>query len=198
VVSAHPRVAHWLDGTPITGVLAMAGILDRHRRFAVDGRPLVTGFAAVGDAWACTNPSAGRGLSVGILHAQTLRHVIRDHLGDPATFAVQWDARTERDVAPFFHDQMAADRARIAEMDALRSGRPAPLADSPTAKLLAAAGRDPDAFRGLLEIFLCTAQPQEVLARPGMTERIEQAAAEAPPARPAGPDRAQLLALLRS
>jgi flavin-dependent dehydrogenase len=43
----------------------MAGILDRYRRFVVDGAPVVTGYAAVGDAWACTNPSAGRGISVG-------------------------------------------------------------------------------------------------------------------------------------
>jgi 2-polyprenyl-6-methoxyphenol hydroxylase-like FAD-dependent oxidoreductase len=198
VVSACPRVAHWLDGRPITEVVAMAGILDRCRRFAVDGRPAVTGFAAVGDSWACTNPSAGRGLSVGILQAQTLRHLVRDHLDDPATFAAEWDARTERDVAPFVRNQLAADSARIAEMDAVRHGRPpAPPADAAMAKLIAAAGGDPDAFRGLLDIFLCTALPQEVFARPGMTDRIEKACAEAPPPRrPAGPDRAQLLALL--
>jgi 2-polyprenyl-6-methoxyphenol hydroxylase-like FAD-dependent oxidoreductase len=196
VVSACPRVAHWLDGTPITDVLAMAGILDRYRRFVVDGRPVVTGLAAVGDAWACTNPSAGRGLSVGILHAQTLRQVVRDHLDDPATFAVEWDARTERDVAPFVRNQIAVDKARIAEMDAIRHGRPAPQADSQMAKLIIAAGADPDAFRALLEIFLCTALPQEVFARPGMTDRIEQVCAEAPPRRAAPLDRAKLLALL--
>jgi hypothetical protein len=67
----------------------------------VEGQPVVTGFAAVRDAWACTNPSAGRGLSVGILHAQVLRKLAREHLDDPAEFAVEWDARTERDVAPF-------------------------------------------------------------------------------------------------
>jgi flavin-dependent dehydrogenase len=61
----------------------MAGILDRYRRFVVEGNPIVTGFAAVGDAWACTNPSAGRGLSVGIVHAQLLRSTVRGYLGDP-------------------------------------------------------------------------------------------------------------------
>ena len=64
------------------------------------------------------------------------------------------------------------------------------------AKLVVAAGTDPDAFRALLEIVLCTALPQEVFARPGMPERIERACAEAPPRPAAGPDRAQLLALL--
>ena len=83
VVAACPAHAHWLAGTPVGEVRAMAGIVDRYRRFIVDGRPVATGYAAVGDAWACTNPSAGRGLSVGLLHAQRLRGVVREHLGDP-------------------------------------------------------------------------------------------------------------------
>jgi 2-polyprenyl-6-methoxyphenol hydroxylase-like FAD-dependent oxidoreductase len=197
VVSLNPRIAHFLDGTPITDVLAMAGIMDRHRRFAVDGRPVATGFAAVGDAWACTNPSAGRGLAVGLLHAQTLCHLVRDHLDDPATFAVEWDARTEQDVAPFVRDQFEADAVRVAEMDAIRHGRPPLPAESPTARLAVAARTDPEAFRGLLEIFLCTALPAAVFARPGMADRIEAAGAEAQPLRAAGPpDRARLLASL--
>ena len=64
------------------------------------------------------------------------------------------------------------------------------------ARLVAAAGTDPDAFRALMEIVMCTALPQEVFARPGMLERIERAWLQASPPAPAGPDRAQLLALL--
>ena len=56
VIRACPLHAHWLDGTPITGVLAMSGVVDRYRRFVVDGSPIATGFVAVADAWACTNP----------------------------------------------------------------------------------------------------------------------------------------------
>jgi 2-polyprenyl-6-methoxyphenol hydroxylase-like FAD-dependent oxidoreductase len=59
VVRACPVQAHWLDGEPITGIIPMAGGLDRYRRFVADGSPVVTGFAAVGDAWACTNPVGG-------------------------------------------------------------------------------------------------------------------------------------------
>jgi len=80
VVAACPEQAHWLDGEPLTPILPMAGILDRYRRFVVDDRPVVTGFAAVGDAWACTNPSAGRGLSLGLVHAQVLRNTTRQHI----------------------------------------------------------------------------------------------------------------------
>jgi 2-polyprenyl-6-methoxyphenol hydroxylase-like FAD-dependent oxidoreductase len=48
---------------------------DRHRRHVVDGEPVITGLAALGDAWACTNPSLGRGASIG-LHACALRDLL--------------------------------------------------------------------------------------------------------------------------
>lgn len=195
VVGGCPRQAHWLDGTPLGGVVVMAGILDRYRRFVVDGAPVVTGFAALGDAWACTNPSAGRGLSVGLVHAQLLRRTVRGHLDDPARFARVWDEGTERVVTPFYRNQVAADRARFAEMSVLRDGLVPYAAPSVMDRFAAAAARDPDVFRALLETILCTALPEDVLARPGMRERIERWGQEPAPPSP-GPDRAQLLRLI--
>jgi 2-polyprenyl-6-methoxyphenol hydroxylase-like FAD-dependent oxidoreductase len=195
VVAACPRQAHWLDGEPITGVLAMAGVLDRHRRLVVDGVPVATGFLAVGDAWACTNPSAGRGISVGAVHAQLLRTVVRASAEDPVELARAFDERTEREVAPFYRMQLAADRVRLAEMDALRAGREPPPPDPGRTGLLTAAAHDADAYRALLEVITCLALPHEVLERPGMAERLAAYAGEPPPGTP-GPDRAQLLQLL--
>ena len=123
VVQSCPLQAHWLAGEPITDVLPMAGILDRYHRFVVDGHPAATGFAAVGDAWACTNPSAGRGLSVGLIHAQRLRDVVRSSLGNPREFAIEWDAVTEAELAPWYWNQLAADRARLDKIAAVREGR---------------------------------------------------------------------------
>lgn len=194
VVKACPLHAHWLDGQPITDVLAMAGILDQYRRFVIDGSPVVTGYAAVGDAWACTNPSAGRGLSVGITHAQLLRQVVRDHLGDPASLARAWDESTEQHVAPFYWNQISADRARLAEMTALREGRAWIPEDSAMSRLRAAAPYDADLFRALLEIITCLALPRDVINRPVIRAKIEQPGHQAP-ADP-GPDRQQLLNLL--
>lgn len=122
VVQACPLHAHWLDGEPITDVLPMGGILDRYRRPIVDGEPVATGFAAVGDAWACTNPSAGRGLSVGLIHAQRLRDVVRSSLGDPRAFAIKWDAITEAELAPWYWTQLAADQTRLEQIAAVREG----------------------------------------------------------------------------
>jgi hypothetical protein len=194
VVRACPLQAHWLDGQPVTDVLAMAGILDRYRRFVIDGRPVVTGYAAVGDAWACANPSAGRGLSVGMVHAQLLRCTVRAHLGDPAGFASAWDEGTDQHVAPFYWNQIRADRARLAEMTALRDGRAWTPEDSPMSRLRAAAPYDADLFRAFIETITCLALPQEVIQRPGIKDTVEQLGHQAPPA--PGPGRQQLLRFL--
>ena len=195
VVRACPLQGHWLDGQPISDVLAMAGVLDAYRRYVSDGQPVVTGFAPLGDAWACTNPSAGRGVSMGAIHAQLLRRTVAAHLSDPATFARQWDEATEQAVGPFYRNQIAADRARVAEMDALRQGVDPPPPDPLTTRFLTAATRDADVWRAVIETVVCVALPQEVLARPGMRERIDELGTGEPP-KPPGPDRAQLLQLL--
>ena len=66
----HPAAAHWLDGEPITDSRSAAS---RTGGAPSSRRPVVTGLVAVGDAWACTNPSLGRGISIGALHARVLR-----------------------------------------------------------------------------------------------------------------------------
>jgi 2-polyprenyl-6-methoxyphenol hydroxylase-like FAD-dependent oxidoreductase len=220
VVAACPLHAHWLDGTPLhDDVACMAGTLDRRTHCVVDGVPVVTGFAAVGDAWACTNPSVGRGLSMGLMHAQLLRHTVREHLDDPAAFARAFDARTEDVVGPFYRNQIAADRARAAEMAALRVGRdPArgdrprtecgvdaswpdrsllpPRPATPMTRLVSAAAADADAFRGLIETVVCTALPDDVVARPAVAAALGRRNGATPPPPVPGPDRAQLVELL--
>ncbi|MGY1666902.1 NAD(P)/FAD-dependent oxidoreductase [Geodermatophilus sp. SYSU D00696] len=195
VLGAFPLQAHWLDGEPLDGVLAMAGGLDCSRRFVVDGRPVVTGFAAVGDAWACTNPSAGRGLSVGLLHAALLRSVVAEHLDRPAALATAWHEATERTAAPFVQEQLAEDRSRLAQMAAAREGRPPPPPSPELAAFLGAAAQDAGLFRAMLEYRLCMAPLAEVLARPEVQERVA-AAEHRPPSGFPGPDRARLLELL--
>jgi len=195
VVRACPMHAHWLDGQPISAVMPIAGVMDCYRRFVVDGAPIVTGFAAVGDAWACTNPSAGRGLSIGLIHAQLLRHTVRENLDDPAAFASAWDALTEQTVTPFYRNQIRMDRARVAEINALRNGLEPPAPDSKTARVLAAAATDGTVFRGVMETVHCMALPQSVFRRPNIREEIDHADPAGPPTAP-GPDREQLLRLL--
>jgi 2-polyprenyl-6-methoxyphenol hydroxylase-like FAD-dependent oxidoreductase len=200
VVAACPLHAHWLDGEPISGVLPMAGVLDRYRRLSADGRPAVLGVALVADAWACTNPSLARGLALGLDHASRLRDTVREQLGDAHAFAEAWDAVTESEFTPWYRATVATDRARLAEIDALRSGEtpaaPADPAAAARARLPLAATRDPDVFRAFLEVVGCLTHPAEVFARPGFPEHVLELAGSAPPAPPPGPTRAELLELL--
>lgn len=200
LVSACPLHAHWLEGEPITGVEAMGGILDRYRRFVVDGAPVATGVASLGDAWACTNPSLGRGMSLGLLHAAHLREAIRDHLDDPRGFAEAWDAVTEAELTPWYRETVEEDRARMREIEALRHGLEPGRPDGSSAALLpmlrAAVAHDADAFRAFVASRACVKRLEESFADQNFVERVLEIArsVERPPL--PGPDREQLLALL--
>lgn len=203
VVRACPLQAHWLDGEPITGVLPMSGMVDRYRRFVVEGAPVATGLVTVADAWACTNPSAGRGLTIGFKHALVLRNVLRDTAGDARATVEEFDRRTEAEIAPWYHAQIAMDRTRFAEMEALRDGRaPAPPA-TPLARDVSALFMtmiaSPDLFRQAIEYVATITPVQEILRRPGVADAIAQAQAamrNTPPPPMPGPNRAQLLELV--
>jgi 2-polyprenyl-6-methoxyphenol hydroxylase-like FAD-dependent oxidoreductase len=174
----------------------LAGVLDRYRRFIIDGQPVITGLAAVGDAWACTNPSAGRGLAVGLLQAQILRNAVRQHVNDPGVFSRQYDEETERRVTPFFRNQITADRARIAEMNALEEGAPPPPPDPVMARLFLAAPEDADVLRGVLELAMCVALPQEILSRPRIAAKLAELDGRPLPPDPHIIDRHRMAALL--
>ena len=150
----------------------MAGIMDRYRRFAVDGAPVVTGFAAVGDAWACTNPSAGRWVSVGLVHSQVLRQTARDYLDEPAGFARALDEGTERVVAPFYWNQIRADRARLGGDDALREDRAGVRRRTRRRPMASPQPTMPMSSVHSFETVLCLALPQDVVERPGIKEII--------------------------
>jgi 2-polyprenyl-6-methoxyphenol hydroxylase-like FAD-dependent oxidoreductase len=193
LLQACPAHAQWLGGTPLTGVLAMAGVTDRYRRFVLDGVPVVTGFAAVGDAWACTNPSAGRGLSLGLIQARVLRDAVRQQPGDPVAFQLSLDQSTQQQVTPFYRSQLAIDRARAAEISAIRDGVDPPPGDPLRAGLMRTAGHDADVFRALIEMLGCLTRPEDVFARPGFVAGLDEPGEI--PGMP-GPDRKELLELL--
>jgi 2-polyprenyl-6-methoxyphenol hydroxylase-like FAD-dependent oxidoreductase len=200
VVRACPLHAHWLEGEPISDMIAMGGILDRYRRLSVDGKPVATGVALLGDSWSCTNPSLGRGMTLGLLHAQRLAEVARAHPDDPDDFAEAWDAVTEADLMPWYRETVEEDRARFNEIEALRHGLQAPPEPGSMpwlqGALLAAASQDADAFRAFLANRCCLSLNREIFADESFMERVFDLArgTERPPL--AGPDRDQLLALL--
>jgi hypothetical protein len=138
----------------------------------------------------------GTGMSFGLRHVQLLRRVIRDDDDVSAAFA---DA-TEAELRPWHDSTVRMGRARIAEMNALRTGEtlapPQHIGARVGKALPAAMSRDPEVFRAALEINTCLSLPRDVFARPGFAEHVLELAADTPPA-PLGPNREELLTLLR-
>jgi 2-polyprenyl-6-methoxyphenol hydroxylase-like FAD-dependent oxidoreductase len=199
VVAACPLHAHLL-GEPVSDVLAMSGIVDRQRRIVVDGSPVLTGLLTVGDSACCTNPSLGRGMTMGLMHAAGTAEVVKDHLGDPVALALAHDQMTSARVTPWYQNTVTFDRARKQEIDASIEGRPAPEPPASMAQFQQAFGvamlYDPDVFRGMMEFISMMALPEQVFSRPGFGERVSTAAKGREVFTPPGPSRADLLKTL--
>jgi 2-polyprenyl-6-methoxyphenol hydroxylase-like FAD-dependent oxidoreductase len=201
LVGACPTHAPILDLEPVTGMLAAAGTSDRLRELVTGGAPVATGVLTVGDSWACTNPSLGRGITIGLMHALATNEAVASHLSDPVALALEQDRLTRERVLPWYRATAHIDRQRAAQVAAAIEGRPpAPAPSDPAALVMrdfmTATALDADAFRAYLEMIFLLALPQEILSRPGFAERVSDIAAGRPPTPPPGPSRQDLLAML--
>ena len=200
LVTACPLHAHLLDGEPLTEVLAMSGIVDRRRRLAVDGSPVVTGLVTVGDSACCTNPSLGRGMTMGLMHAAGTAEVVGKHLADPAALAAEHDRMTEERVISWYRATVEFDRARKAELDAAIDGTQAPRPTGEAALFDQAYNSamlyDAGIFRAMMEIITMQALPGQVFTRPAFADRVTAAAEGREAFVPPGPSRAQVLEML--
>ena len=200
VVRSLPLVAHWLDGSPIDdGVQVMARLEDRYRGFVVDGTPVATGVVAAADSWACSNPANGRGASIGMRHALTLRDQLRT-VGpdDPAGLADAFHTATAETVEPWYRTTLTSDRHRLGEIEAGLHGAtydPPDPAYQLQKALAVAAPQDPDCLRANFDIMLVLRTPEEVFARPGLRDKTLELGSGWRERARFGPTREQLLAL---
>ena len=199
---SYPLAAHWIDAEPLEDVTMMAKIPDRYRRFVIDGEPVATGIAAVGDSWACTNPSLGRGISIGLMHAVALRDMLRtDVVDDPVKLALRWDEVTEATVTPWYEATRTFDRHRLAEISAQIGGRPYETDDPTweiTKALLHASGADGDVLRGLLRFAGLLDTADEMLGQPGFLDKVIEVGGGWRDAPPLGPSRSELLEVVHA
>ncbi|MEO5840055.1 MAG: FAD-dependent oxidoreductase [Acidimicrobiales bacterium] len=203
VVRACPLIAHWIDGISMQSVTVMAKIEDRIRTYVIDGNPVAAGVVTLGDAWACTNPSVGRGAAIALTHAVALRDLLRQQrddgdLHDPVALARRWGNVTETTVGPIYNDTLRTDRHRLAQIDAEIAGRPY-VTDDPSwisnQTLAYGAGRDPELLRAMVDLIALLAPPAEVFARHAVIAGMKAYAGHAPDPSP-GPSRAEFLGLL--
>ena len=203
VVRRLPRVAHWLDGEPLEDRIAtMSRIEDRHLRLVAGGRPVATGVAAVGDAWACTDPLLGRGASIGAMHGLALRDLLRRvGLASPARFAAEFDAASMAAVQPWYRATLFYTRHRLAEIDAEIRGERYEPADPEWEMIRSlnyAASRDPDCLRAVLSIAFALRPPGEVLAQPGLRATALAAGGDWREAPRSAPSRSELVSIATS
>jgi 2-polyprenyl-6-methoxyphenol hydroxylase-like FAD-dependent oxidoreductase len=201
VARSLPLVAHWLDGKPLDeGVSVITRLEDRYRSLIVDGAPVVTGIVTAGDAWAASNPSVGRGASIGMKHAVVLRDTLRTaDLEHPTCFVHEFHRRTSEVVEPWYRTTLAADRHRLAEVHAGMCGMEYRTRDEGyrlIQALFAHASVDPECLRAALDIRSVLRLPGEILqSDPGLADKLRQVDEDR--SLP-GPDRTTLLQLATS
>lgn len=173
VFRAYPTAAHWAEGEPTSGVNVIVGVSDRVRSLRVGGKPVATGIVPLGDAWACTNPSLGRGISMAMMHIAATVPAMAEHLDDPKHLLDVWEYGTEKEMSPWHEATRQLDRAHTRRMDALRSGQSLSPEEVANGQAFAAAQlTDPDIFRAAMEMASCFALPEEVMNRPYVQEAL--------------------------
>ncbi len=205
LVAACPLHAHLAQGEPVSDIIPMSGVVDRQRRMVTGGTPVATGVLPVGDALCCTNPSLGRGMTMGFMHAEGTAEVVREHLDDPLALAAEHDRMSQARIMPWYRQTVQLDRARKAQLDASISGGSPPGAAPPGldgagtpgwAEIQVAMLYDAGVFRAFLEILSMLALPEDVLARPGFSEHLASAGEGCEAFEMPGPSRTDLLASL--
>jgi 2-polyprenyl-6-methoxyphenol hydroxylase-like FAD-dependent oxidoreductase len=201
-LGALPGGAQMIGCEPISPMVRMSKIEDRYRRLVVDGEPVAHGVVALADSWACTNPTLGRGLSLGLWHATLLRDVIRtrgteDRLGLVAAF----DAVTEAQLTPWYRSTLWWDRHRLTEVRAAMGraggGDVGPIEDVRWDRWLRLTNNMNDHVELLmpfLEVIKLESRPEDVVERPEVVAFLDEIGAPLPS--PAGPTREELLQLV--
>lgn len=190
-----PDHAHWVDGEPITEPMSMTSTSNTIREFVVDGVPVATGLIPLGDAFAFTNPSVGRGIAIGIIHAVDVIDEVTPVLDDPAAVAAAWSEGTNRRALPFVESTIDYDRVRAPEVEAAIEGRVHEHTDPAALGSVAmnnARHRSQFVFEHFRDIATLRATAGEVLGREMVFEKVLEFGAE--PWTPPQPTREELLA----
>jgi 2-polyprenyl-6-methoxyphenol hydroxylase-like FAD-dependent oxidoreductase len=168
--------ADWLAGTPITGVRPFGGLRDVVRDYALDGGPVLSGWLAVGDAWAATNPFLGRGLSLGTIQATVLRDAVADAADDGADAVCRRYATMLREqVEPYVRATVGYSRHRAAQLAAEAAGLPYRTDDpawAASSALAVGLREDPVLLRAYHEIGGVLALPADLFADPRLRDRL--------------------------
>jgi 2-polyprenyl-6-methoxyphenol hydroxylase-like FAD-dependent oxidoreductase len=196
---ATPLLAPWIApdaAEPISPVYAM-GSLDNALRLPVAGGPVVTGLVSVGDAVCTTNPSYGRGVSLGLAHAFLLADLIAEHPRVDEAQAAEFTRRTERLVRPWLEEAKANDRGRAALWQATLRQEPPQRPPAGVVNFglaVAASVRDVEVWRRVANVMMMLRPPATLYADDEVKARIARVLSQGPPPQLPGASRAGLVA----
>ncbi|HVU71821.1 MAG TPA: FAD-dependent oxidoreductase [Mycobacteriales bacterium] len=117
VTALIPNLAPWTDlerFEPITPAMAGAGLTNAWgTQLGEDGEPALPGLVWIGDTILTTNPSAGRGVSTGLMQARRLHQLLREHsdVRDVSTALESWAVEQ---LKPWYDDHVIWDRNLVA------------------------------------------------------------------------------------
>ncbi|MEP7017386.1 MAG: FAD-dependent oxidoreductase [Actinomycetota bacterium] len=114
-----PNLAPWTDPhrfEPITPALAGSGLTNSYRSsLDAQGRIPLTGVLFVGDSLSTTNPAGGRGVSLGLMQAQTMLRLL-DADTDLASVAEQLEVWCTENIRPWYEDHVYWDATLLHRM----------------------------------------------------------------------------------
>jgi hypothetical protein len=108
------RVAEFVDpavGAPIMPPAPMHGLENVLTVWAADGRPLVAGYAAIGDAWAVTDPLFGWGASLAMAQGFDLAATLDAQRSDADAAIIEFHDRHRDEITQRFSLACEDDRA---------------------------------------------------------------------------------------
>ena len=186
----------------MTQVHVMAGLVNRVRHFVVDGRPIVLGLVALGDASVCTNPLYGRGCSLGAVHAKLLATAVAEHGNDLEALALQLHEGTQRELMPWYQASVMQDEAARQSVRGDSTAASGGLTSSIlTEGLLPLTRFDARVHRAFIRMVNLLSAPDAMMADEELMKRVLafwQARDTRPPEPPLGPTRDEMIEALQA
>lgn len=198
VAGHNPGFARWWEVLdPLNDVHCLGAFDNRMRSLVVEGAPVVVGLFQVGDSLAMTNPTRGRGISMGLASLGRLHDLLVHEAltGEEAQFAFhEW---CERVLAVYYRETAAEDVANAGRLRAGLLGESVP-ANAPRVEVPhghpvsaeeidRAASLDPDLFRIVMRATLLM-DDERLVASPEVAHRVREILDTAPPPGPPRPE----------
>ena len=192
---------------PIGDVRPMTGLINRLRRYTdVGGRPLVSGFHALGDAHTTTNPLYGRGCALAVVQARLLADAFTAHPADAEARAAAYEAACAIEVEPWFEasvqmDRMGSDPGGSGAVGAAGDDGPDSDAAKAMAAVFAAAATHPVIGRGIARLMNLLIPPSALMNDGGFLTAVAAVVTDPdryPIPERVGPTRAELLTTITS